>query len=40
MIIDIERELKIAMEEFTSDVLAPPDLLARLPRRRRHFLKP
>ena len=35
MTVDVERELKIAMEEFTSDVLAPPDLLSRLPRRRR-----
>ena len=34
MTIDIERELKIAMDEFTADVLAPPDLLSRLPRRR------
>ena len=35
MTIDLEHELKLAMEEFTADVLAPPDLLSGLPRRQR-----
>src|SRR3954454_12511045 len=34
MSLDLEHELRLAMQEFTDDVLAPPDLLARLPRRR------
>src|SRR3954447_7475137 len=34
MSLDLEQELRLAMQEFTDDVLAPPDLLARLPRRR------
>src|SRR4051794_1967767 len=34
MSLDLEHELRLAMQEFTADVLAPPDLLARLPRRR------
>src|SRR4051812_45646076 len=34
MSLDLEHELRLAMQEFTNDVLAPPDLLARLPRRR------
>ena len=38
MTLDLERELKLAMDEFTADVLAPPDLLSRLRRpRRRQF---
>jgi hypothetical protein len=32
MSIDLERELKLAMDEFTADVQAPPDLLSRLRR--------
>lgn len=37
MTVDVERELRAAMEEFTADVQAPPDLLARVrrPSRRR-----
>src|SRR3954452_11835159 len=34
MSLDLEHELRLAMQEFTDDVLAPPDLLSRLPRRR------
>jgi hypothetical protein len=35
MSMDLERELKQAMEDFTADVLAPPDLVSRLGRARR-----
>ena len=35
MTIDLEHELKLAMQEFTDDVLAPPDLLSRIGRPRR-----
>jgi len=34
MNLDVERELRIAMDEFTADVQAPPDLLHRLGTRR------
>ena len=34
MSLDLEHELRLAMQEFTDDVLAPPDLLTRMPRRR------
>lgn len=34
MSLDLENELRLAMQEFTDDVDAPPDLLSRLPRRR------
>lgn len=33
MSVDLEGELRLAMQEFTRDVEAPPDLLSRLPRR-------
>jgi hypothetical protein len=35
MSIDLEHELKQAMDDFTADVLAPPDMLSRLGRTRR-----
>jgi hypothetical protein len=35
MSIDIERELRLAMEDFTREVVAPPDLLVRVRPRRR-----
>lgn len=34
MSLDLENELRLAMHEFADEVQAPPDLLARLPRRR------
>jgi len=37
MSLDLENELRLAMQDYTSDVQAPPDLLSRLPRRRYGF---